>query len=112
MFWLALWLYTVYTRDICHNERETMKMFAIAQDVNVVDSFTNQTEHSLEGTSLQTTENKVTVMGWDLQADLTSASRKAGFAGTVTSTLRQQKSSKDCNQIAPASAGVFFCPIT
>tara|TARA_R110002110_G_scaffold108586_1_gene271048 strand:+ start:168 stop:347 length:180 start_codon:yes stop_codon:yes gene_type:complete len=41
-------------------------MFAIAQDVNVVDSFTNQTETVQV---IATTENKVTVMGWDFQAD-------------------------------------------
>jgi|TARA_R110002153_G_scaffold171600_1_gene324443 hypothetical protein len=41
-------------------------MFAIAQDVNVVDSFTNQTE-TVQVISI--TENKITVMGWDFQAD-------------------------------------------
>jgi len=41
-------------------------MFAIAQDVNVVDSFTNQTE-TVQVIAI--TENKVTVMGWDFQAD-------------------------------------------
>ena len=41
-------------------------MFAIAQDVNVVDSFTNQTE-TVQVIAI--TENKITVMGWDFQAD-------------------------------------------
>jgi len=41
-------------------------MFAIAQDVNVVDSFTNQTE-TVQVIAI--TENKVTVIGWDFQAD-------------------------------------------
>ena len=48
-----------------HNEREN-KMFTINQDVNVVDSHTNETETFQV---IAVTENKVTIMGWDFQAD-------------------------------------------
>ena len=41
-------------------------MFTTGQDVNVVDSYTNQTEPFQV---VKVTEKKVTVMGWDFEAD-------------------------------------------